>query len=259
MSSASRFEVQPESPWAWPFWIPAIVFLAALLFGCATPQPIYRLKPRGEDVTWVGGRAALQREIDGIRVAAAFDQQDGDRLGLRVEIHNGTEQPIEVGPQEIWFSACGTTAVETCTSSLKVVDPERVLAELDDKQARDTASATNRQVGLGALVLLSAVVDIATIGSGKADRNTGLLTASSAVLAEGDAAARNSELASIESQRQLWANQTLRRNTLLPGQGTSGEVFIPIYPDANYVWLQLRIGGKRFSFHFEQWVTHVDG
>jgi hypothetical protein len=46
---------------------------------------------------------------------------------------------------------------------------------------------------------------------------------------------------------------------LLPGQGTSGEVFIPIYPDANYVWLQLRIGGKRFSFHFEQWVRqHVE-
>jgi hypothetical protein len=258
MSSPSRFEVHPESPWAWPFWIPAMVFLAALLFGCATPQPIYRLKPRG-DVTWVGGRAALQREIGGVRVAAAFDQQDGDRLGLRVEIHNGTEEPIEVGPREIWFSACSSTAVETCTSSLKVVDPERVLAELEEKQARDTASARNSQVGLGVLVLLSAFADIATIASGKADRNTGLLTASSAGLAEIDAAARNSELASLESQRQLWANQTLRRNTLLPGQETSGEVFIPLYPDANYVWLQLRIGGKRFSFHFEQWVRHVAG
>lgn len=236
-----------------------MVFLAALLFGCATPQSIYRLKPRGEDVMWVGGRPSLQREVDGIRVAAAFDQQDGERLGLRVEVQNGSDQPIEVGPREIWFSACRSTAVETCTSSLKVVDPERVLAALDDEQSRQTAAAKNSQAGLGALVLLSAFADLATVASGKANRNTGLLTASSAGLANDDAAARNSELASIEVQRQLWANQTLRRNTLLPGQGTSGEVFIPIYPDANYVWLQLRIGGRRFSFHFEQWVKHVDG
>jgi hypothetical protein len=257
-SAAKAYEPPSDSPWAWPFWIPAVVFLGALLFGCATPSPIYRLEPLSNDVIWVNGRAALQQESGGIRVATAFEHQDGDRLGVRIEIQNGSDQRIEIGPQEIWYSACTGKAVESCTSSVRVVDPEQVLASLDEKESRDTAAAANSQAALGALVLLSAAVDVATIASGKADSSTGLLTATSAAAAADDAAQHNSELASISYQRQMWSNQALRRNSLLPGQGTSGDVFLPIFPSANYVWVQLRAGGQRFSFHFEQRVVQVD-
>jgi hypothetical protein len=217
------------------------------------PQPVYRLKPRGEDVAWVNGRPSLQREIGGVRVAATFDQQDGDRLGVRVEVLNGSDESIEIGPREIWWSACRSTAVESCTASQRVIDPEVVIAALEARQARETASAQNSQAALGVLVLLSAVADVATIATGHADRHTGSLTASSAHLAAADAAESNAELSNLAAQREMWANQALRRNTLGPGQATGGQVFIPIYPEANYVWVQLRVGDKRFSFHFEQW------
>jgi hypothetical protein len=252
------YETPSQRPPAWPFLIPALVFLGALLFGCATPSPVYRLEPLSNDVTWVNGRAALQQERGGIRVATSFEHQDGDRLEVRIEIQNGSDQRIEIGPQQIWYSACSGTAVATCASSVRVVDPERVLAALDEKESRDTAAAANSQAALGALVLLSAVADVATIASGKADSSTGLLTATSASVAASAAAQSDSELASISYQRQMWSNQALRRNTLFPGQGTSGDVFLPIYPSAGYVWVQLRAGGQTFAFHFEQRIISVD-
>ena len=248
-----------DSPYALAltFSIPALVFIAALLFGCATPAPIYRLDPRAPDVIWVGGRASVQQERAGIRVATAFERQQGDTLALRVEIQNGTEARLEVGPQTIWHSPCASPSVGSCRSSEKVIDPEAVLARIDEKQSVDRAAASNSQVALGTLVLLSAVADTAAIASGQADRTTGLKTVSTANLMASDAANRSGGLASLEQQRQAWSNEALRRNTLFPGQGTSGVVFVPIFPDARFVWVQLRVGGERFAFHFEQNVRTV--
>jgi hypothetical protein len=101
-------------------------------------------------------------------------------------------------------------------------------------------------------VLLSAVGDAASIASGRADRTTGLHTMTSANLMEGDAASRRAGLSDLQSQRQVWANEALRRNSLFPAQGTSGDIFFPIEPEARFVWLQMRVGTQRFAFHFQQ-------
>jgi hypothetical protein len=74
---------------------------------------------------------------------------------------------------------------------------------------------------------------------------------------EGDAAARNSAQASIAVQQQVWSDQALRLNTLFPGQGTSGLVYLPINDKAAYVWLQITVAGRLFPFHFAQVVTPV--
>jgi hypothetical protein len=238
------------------FSIPALVFMMALLFGCAMPQPIYRLEPRAApDVIWVGGRASVQQERGGIRVATAFERQQGDALALRVEIQNGSESRLEIGPQKIWHSPCSSTAVESCRSSERVIDPEAVLARIDEKQSVDRAAATNSQVALGTMVLLSAVAETASVASGR--DNGRVQTVSSANMMHNDAAKRGSELASLQEQRQVWSNEALRRNSLFPGQGTSGIVFVPLNPDARFVWVQMRVGSERFAFHFEQNVRTV--
>jgi hypothetical protein len=244
--------------WALTFSIPALVFLAALLFGCATPQPIYRLEPNGKDVVWVSGRASVQQEREGIRVAAAFDQQHGDTYGMRVEIFNGTEERLEVGPQKVWFSSCSSPAVETCSTSRKVIDPERVIASIDAKRSVDRAAAANSQAFLGTMVLLNVVGDVANIANGRANRTTGLHTMASANLMASDAANRSAGLSDLSAQRQMWSNEALRRNSLFPAQGTGGEVFFPIEPQARFVWLQVRVGKERFAFHFQQEVRHPE-
>jgi len=226
-----------------------------VVVGCATPMPLIRLNPDTPDVVWVGGRASVQKDTTGVRVAAAFEHQDGANLALRVEIENRTTDRLEVSPQEITFSVCSGLAVTSCAPSQRVVDPEQVLTALAVVQSRGAAEASNTQALYGTLVLLSAVGDVASAAHGRPSTGSGTLVAASAM--EGAAAAQNSAQASIAVQQQIWSDLALRRNSLFPGQGTSGLVYLPINFQARYIWLQITVAGRLFPFHFAQVVTPV--
>ncbi len=219
-----------------------------LAVGCAAPLPLVRLNPDSSDIVWVGGRASVQKEETGVRVATAFEHQDGPTLAVRVEIENRTADRLEVSPQEMTFSTCRSLAAATCSPSQRVFDPEQVLAALDVAQSRGVAEEANSQAFFGTLVLLSAVGDVASAAQGRHPTGAGTLVAASVM--EGDAAVRNSAQASIAVQQQIWSDRALRRNTLFPGQGTSGLVYLPINRQADFVWLQITVAGRLFPFHF---------
>lgn len=231
--------------------------LANALVGCATPAPLVRLTPKSADVIWVGGRASVQQETAGVRVASAFEHQDGRLLGLRVEIENHTAGRLDVGPQDITFTTCVDETVRSCAPTQRVIDPEQVLAGLDAAQSREAAANANSQAFLGTMVLLSAVGDVASVASGHAKASTGVNTAVTVSVMESDRAARDSTQSTIAVRRQIWSDQALRRNTLYPGQGTDGLVYLPIDMKAGYVWLHTNVAGSLFHFRFEQVVTQV--
>jgi hypothetical protein len=220
-------------------------------------RALVRLNPDAADVIWVGGRASVQKAETGVRVAAAFEHQDGRTLALRVEIQNGTADRLEVDPQTITFSPCRSSDVGSCVPSQRVIDPEQMLAALDTAELRNTADAINSRAFLGTLVLLSAVGDVATVASGHADRNTGSGTVLAASVMDDNSAAADTAQPSIAIQREIWSNRALRRNSVFPGQGTSGLVYIPINLQAGFVWLQVTVGGRTFPFHFAQTVTQI--
>jgi len=230
--------------------------LIATSLGCATPAPLVRLQPGAGEV-WVSGRATVSRADAGIRVGVAFDHQDGPALGLRVEVENGTAANLDVDPREFTFTTCRSLQPTSCSLTTRVIDPERVLLALDERRSREQADGANAQAALGALVILSAVGDVATIASGHSDRNTGTGTVAAASLMSSDAAGRDTRLASISHQQALWSNEALRHNTLFPGSGTGGRVYVPIDLHAGVVWLHVRTGGRVFSFPFQQVVTEV--
>jgi hypothetical protein len=225
--------------------------------GCAIPQPLVRLNPDAAGVVWVAGRASVQQAQDGIRVAAAFEHQDGKMLALRLEVHNGTPARLEVDPTNITFSTCRTSITTTCRPSQRVIDPEQMLLAVDAAESRNAADAVNTQVALGTLALLSAAGDVAQAASGHGDQTTGEGTAAAVSMMDDAAAAADTQQASLAVQRQVWSDQALRRNTLFPGQGTDGLVYVPIDSQAGFVWVQAMIGGHTFPFHFAQVITPV--
>jgi len=236
-----------------------VIFLAApAVLGCATPGPLVRLDPTSPAVFWVSGRATVAGEEGGVKVAAAFEHQDGETLGLRVEVQNGSEGPIDVDPRDVSFTTCATAALASCATAARAIDPEQMLAALKQRQSREQADAANSQALLGALVILSAVADVATVASGHANHHTGNATFATAVVMENDAAARNTSLASLAVQQSIWTNEALRRSTLVPGAGAAGRIYVPIDLAAQFVWLHVRSGGHVFSFQFRQTVTRVD-
>lgn len=233
----------------------SLIVIAAPLLGCATPAPLVRLNPKAADIIWVGGRASVRKENGGVRVATAFEHQDGPLLCLRLEVENGTEARLEVDPKNVTFTRCGDETVASCAPSQFVIDPERALADLDVAQSRGMAEAANTQGILGTLVLLNAVGDLSSAAHGHP--SSGLNTMAAADLMENDAVASNNILATIARRRQIWSNQALRRNTLDPGQGAAGLVYLPIDLRANYIWLNVRVAESLFQVRFEQVVTQT--
>jgi hypothetical protein len=236
-----------------------IAFVSLLAgVGCATPAPLVRLEPRNTAaVTWVAGRAVLNDEFAGIRVATAFEHQQGDLLGLRVEIENGSPSRIEVGPRDVIFMTCTAPDNASCGASRRVVDPELVIEDLDVRESRARAEAANEQALYTGLVLLSAVGDAASIASGRPHRTTGVGTVGLATRADAAATRAEGSSALRATGRELWANHALRRTTLNPGGAASGLVYLPIRKEAAYVWLQVRAGGQDFPFGFRQQVRVV--
>jgi hypothetical protein len=234
-----------------PSTLLCLSLIAATSAGCATPAPLVRLTPKSADVVWIGGRASVQETNNNIRVGTAFEHQDGPMLALRVEIENDTTARMEVGPEDFTFTDCLGEAVTSCLPTLAAFDPEKVLANLDVARARDVADASNAQALLGTLVILSAVGDLGSRHS------SGIRTAVAVDNLQGNAVAHDSAQASFGVQRQMWSDQALRRNTLDPGQGTSGLVFLPIDLRAGYVWFNVRLPGAVFQFPFKQVVTQI--
>jgi len=216
-----------------------------VLLGCATPQPLVRLTPASQPVVWVAGRATLMAEKDGVRVAAAFEHQDGSLLGLRVEVQNQTDDPLLIDPAEISFATCTGAEPSSCRPPKAVINPERMLAALDVKRSVEVADAANDETANGALVILSAM----TLDSRQ--------ITSSVAAAEASAAHHETSQMNTSAQQRMWADAALRRNTVFPGHGVGGRVFLPIHLDARYVSLHVFAGEEDFTFRFTQTVVPV--
>lgn len=235
-----------------------VILVAAFVLGCAAPAPLVRLDPRGtRGFVWVAGRAVMEKEQGGVRVASAFEVQDGSLLALRLEIQNLTEGPIEVGPEGFTFMTCRTGDNGSCSGSYGVVDPEAMLARFDERQSLERAVAHNQQALDTTLFFLSAATDLAAIGSGRATSTTGLGTVMMAEQAQSDAARAQVSLSTLASGRQSWSSSAFRRTTLPPGQGAGGFVYLPIDKSARYVWVHVRAGGQIIPFGFRQSVRQV--
>jgi hypothetical protein len=179
------------------------------------------------------------------RVAAAFEHQDGSLLGLRVEVQNQTDEPLLIDPAEISFSTCTDAQPSSCRPPKAVINPERMLTALAVKDSVEVAEAANDETAHSALVILS----VMTLDARQ--------MSSSVAAAEASAAHHDTSQMSTRAQQQLWSDVALRRNTLFPGRGVGGRVFIPIHLDARYVSLHICAGEEDFTFRFSQTVVPV--
>jgi hypothetical protein len=221
--------------------------------GCATPAPLVRLSPLATNVAWLSGRAVVEKERAGIQVAVAFDEQVGDALGMRVEIQNGSDQRFDVAPRDVTFATCLADDKASCSPWADVADPERALLQIDAARSRERAQAVNDQQAMAPLLLLSAVGDVASVGSRHPTNNTAAVASDM----DRDAAEHESAMSQLDAEHQRWSVDALRRTTLLPGGSVAGYVYIPIHPTAKRVWLAVLAGGQWFPFCFRQDVIPV--
>ena len=231
--------------------------VASSVLGCATPAPVVRLDPISNDVFWMSGRAVVRQEDRGVRVAAAFQREVGKTLGVRVEIQNQTDRPLDIDPAQAFsFISCKAPSESSCAPETFVIDPEEMIAGLDDRASRERARATNDDRASKALVLLSVASDTASLAAPHGG-SAPLSTEDAESVRQDQAASHDSTLGGIEAQREMWSDEALRHSTLLPGAGIGGQVFIPADRGVQYVWLKIRVGNRTFPFHFRMVARHV--
>jgi hypothetical protein len=204
--------------------------------GCARPFPATVLQPASGDRVWAAGRAVVWQDKDGVRVATAFEQQQGRVFTLRVEVDNQSAERLDIDPSNITFNTCRGEGVDSCAPALHVIDPEQMLAGLNQAELQGAASDSNRETAHGVGLMLSAI-------AGERSDDTLYL--------EGEIAS-DREARGVAAARETWSNIALRRTTLAPGSAAGGNVYLPIDLHAGYVWLQIRIGQRLFSFPFRQ-------
>jgi hypothetical protein len=240
-------------------WVVGLLGFSILsAMGCAVAAPVVRLEPQNEGFAWREGRAVIRQERAGLVVAAAFDHQREDAVAFRVEVLNGSVATVDVDPARLLYVTC--TAPATCSTRLAVIDPERVLLDLDQARARERAEQANAQTLGTALVIVdaAAAVGAAASGHGRAAADAGLQASVHASDAAEASAAHGAAITMIDGAHQDWSATALRHSTLYPSQGVAGLVFIPIDASAASVWLGVSAGSELFWFPFRQTVYRDD-
>lgn len=233
------------------------VVVASLAAACASPQPLVRMVPLSENVLWARGVPALVKDGKAARVGVAFAREQEGLVGFHVEVENLGMTPMIVGPRNFYHAACAATPdgrSRTCRPSQWVMDPERVLLDLDVTHARKQAHLENRLAVTSVFILLDLGASIAAAAHGKHRAATvGLVSGAVAVNTAGDIVAeREHESATYESRRDRWENYALRKTTLMPGQRMAGLVYLERDTTAAAVSLHFTGGGDLLEFPFAQ-------
>lgn len=200
-------------------WLPLGVLL---LLACAgtVPLPVLTLMPEGP-FEWARGRAVLQQHSQhGVSIQVAFERDRGEHLEWWVRIENQSQRTLHVSPDYFFYRVAET---ERGGRSVRAVDPNRALAQLDASRARadarETDAAEAAQQGLGFDLIDHVVNDMLGFDNPTpSERRHARDQRRATYLAE-------------RGERERWrdelAHHSVRRSTLRPGESVQGMVLFP--------------------------------
>jgi hypothetical protein len=193
----------------------------------------------------------MTREVQGVVGAATFAHQREGFLAFRVEVKNESTDRVEVDPQTMRFVTCDSDA--HCTDKQVVVDPEANLVVFDEWRSRRQARFANAEYARSEPVLLGETATVRDVAlEHRHPGDSSLLAMTDPEAAAPAPPGEDAQVwSSADNGRPIWS-AALRRTTLLPGQAVGGNVYIPIAPEAKYVWLYVWTGGRGLWFPFEQ-------
>lgn len=232
------------------------VILLSLLAACASPMAVIRMNPESEQLNWNYGQAYAADTVAGIIVEAAFDKATKEHHVFDVAVVNGSNLDFLVDPSGFYIEDV-TNANEQITS-IKAIDPEIMLLNIDKQLSKDEANSKNAAVGMavaaGALVAASVAVAVIDDNQHHYHRSPDpdLMLAAPIIIG----AAADDEVVSyaspLEQQRELWERATIRKTTLKPGYKIEGKVYFPRFENPGRYVLKLPVDDQLVEITFVQ-------
>ena len=213
----------------------AALAVASALTACG-PSYFLTMHPRTGSGMWADGFETARQLHDSVDVRLSFVRYEADRMVFEVDFHNNTRRPLTVGPTDFSFQpvatqpVASTAAAPSLPSRLSAVDPEPHIQGLTSQVAQESETATKVTTNEVLTSLSHAVEDLAALK--KKETKEQVQAREVRQQSENDtftrqrleaAAAADQHRAQLDELR----HQSLRRNTLEPGQRLRGYVYFP--------------------------------
>lgn len=223
---------------------PLLLPTCALVFGACVsvaPLPVITVQP-AQPFEWARGRALMRRTHRGVDFAAAFEADRCERLEWLVRIENHSDRNVSVSPEHFYYRA--TDAGER-GPWVRAIDPTEAIASLDRSMgARRAAHVSARRNELS-----HSLADAFISGLFGLEHETRYEARERRA---DERAEHRAAIQDMQGQRELFANETVRRTLLRPGEGIGGRVFFPRLEHTGRTELLLWADGSAARFPYAQ-------
>jgi hypothetical protein len=205
-----------------------ILLTLCILFSCyIPPKTVLNFYSRDENVIWLQGKELIKKNNDNIEIIINFNRSKQQLVSFDLAINNTSSAVIDIEPTAI-FCTFADEFDKELKLNRNIIDPEEQLYRYDSMIESKNAGIAS----YNANQMIFDLFDVAATISG-ADKN---LTRSEKEEKyrkkeeqerhdDRHEKKQKSDLSDYSSKRNTWANSTLRKTTLLPGQQINGKIF----------------------------------
>ena len=232
-----------------------ISVLTLVLTGCVT-RPVYKLESL--DVKdYYKGRELATKEADSIMVSVQVDNYNGGKVLFNVQIENNSNYKVFIEPNDIYVDKVSEdlVSVDTLYQRYYAVDPEKELNKINqDMEGRK--SAHSFLTGANAVI---AFISVAADLSNKNDKHkadhVGDDINNWASNQNDENINYDNSMNNLDSKKDYWENQVLRKTDLYPGEQLGGIVEVQVNPHAEYMELTIPVDNDVYNFFFKKVVV----
>lgn len=236
--------------------IKSIVLILLVVMGvsaCA-PEPVLRLQSMANQSTWYQGTEYIHSTADDITVTVAYIRHVDDYVVFDVEVANYSDHAVRVNPAQFSFQAFKHSGATHPMAAGYAIDPEQKLIQIDRSIAQEKANqktmALLAVVGTGAMIVEEVTDDEEDSYHDETNEAAAMQMLAIGTAVGADQAQR--EVITLNSRRERWTVETLRKTDLFPDEYIRGKVFYPIAEDATVFYIKIKVGGTVHSFRFYQ-------
>lgn len=223
-----------------------------VLIGCVQ-RPVYRLESL-DAKDYYKGRELAVKETDSTKVSVQVNEYNGGKVLFDVQIENNSGDKVFIEPGDIYVDEVSPDLVPTDTINQRfnAFDPEKEIDKISgDKEERDNAHTFVTGANI-VLAFINVVSDLANKNEEHKANRVGDDINNWANNQTDENINYDNSINNLDSRKDFWENQALRKTDLYPGEQVGGYVEVPGNSQADYLELTIPIDNDVYNFFFKK-------
>lgn len=231
------------------------LFCASLILSsCYVAPSVYKLSTIEQQIDYWKGKEIISKEIDSVIVSVNFEEQVNSDYLFFAAFKNNSAEPVFITPENIFIEAFNDKFLYLTSpnGTNYALDPEDKILELNQRlrnREKQHETTTNLNTVLG---LFTVVTDIALSPKENVVENVVNDIDYYATNQIVEDANFNNRISELESTKNYWQNEVIRKTDIYPAESIGGVFIIPVVKDAAYLKLHIIIGTNDFTYLFRQ-------